>query len=35
MSHEQERLKRLRDRQLADRDPLAKQKEFQLLSVNP
>jgi len=29
MSNEQERLKRLRERQLADRDPLVKQKQFQ------
>lgn len=29
MSNEQERLKRLRDRQLADRDPFEKQKRFQ------
>ena len=29
MSNEQERLKRLRERQLTDRDPLVKQKQFQ------
>ena len=29
MSKEQERLKRLRERQLTDRDPLVKQREFQ------
>lgn len=29
MNDEQERLKRLRERQLADRDPLVKQKQFQ------
>jgi uncharacterized membrane protein len=29
MSNEQERLKQLRERQLADRDPLVKQKQFQ------
>jgi uncharacterized membrane protein len=29
MSNEQERLKRLRERQLADRDPLVKQTKFQ------
>ena len=29
MSDEQERLKRLRERQLTDRDPLVKQKQFQ------
>ncbi len=29
MSNEQERLKRLRERQLTDRDPLVKQREFQ------
>ncbi len=29
MNNEQERLKRLRERQLADRDPLVKQRQFQ------
>jgi len=29
MSNEQERLKRLRERQLTDRDPLVKQRDFQ------
>jgi len=29
MSNEQERLKKLRERQLTDRDPLVKQKQFQ------
>ncbi|HSQ39859.1 MAG TPA: hypothetical protein VLM78_06840 [Anaerolineales bacterium] len=29
MNNEQERLKRLRERQLTDRDPLVKQKQFQ------
>jgi hypothetical protein len=29
MSNEQEKLKRLRERQLTDRDPLVKQREFQ------
>jgi hypothetical protein len=29
MSNEQERLKRLRERQLTDRDPLVKQRQFQ------
>jgi len=29
MSNEQDRLKRLRERQLTDRDPLVKQKQFQ------
>ncbi len=29
MSNEQERLRRLRERQLTDRDPLAKQRQFQ------
>lgn len=33
MNDEQERLKRLRDRQLADRDPLVKQKQFQSTSA--
>jgi hypothetical protein len=33
MNDEQERLKRLRDRQLADRDPLVKQKHFQSTSA--
>ena len=33
MNNEQERLKRLRDRQLADRDPLVKQKKFQSTSA--
>lgn len=33
MSNEQERLKRLRERQLTDRDPLEKQKQFQHISV--
>jgi len=33
MSDEQERLKRLRDRQLNDRDPLVKQKQFQRMSA--
>jgi len=33
MDNEQERLKRLRDRQLADRDPLVKQKKFQSTSA--
>ena len=33
MSNEQERLKRLRERQLTDRDPLVKQKQFQRSSA--
>ena len=33
MNNEQERLKRLRERQLADRDPLVKQKDFQRTSA--
>ena len=33
MNDEQERLKRLRDRQLTDRDPLVKQKKFQSTSA--
>jgi hypothetical protein len=33
MNDEQERLKRLRDRQLADRDPLVKQNQFQTTSA--
>lgn len=33
MNDEQERLKRIRDRQLADRDPLVKQKKFQSTSA--
>lgn len=33
MSNEQERLKRLRERQLADRDPLVKQTNFQRASA--
>ena len=32
-NQEQERLKRLRDRQLADRDPLVKQRQFQRTSA--
>ena len=32
-NQEQERLKRLRDRQLADRDPLVKQRQFQRVSA--
>ncbi|MBN2387358.1 MAG: hypothetical protein JXB85_10080 [Anaerolineales bacterium] len=32
-SNEQERLRRLRERQLADRDPLVKEREFQRRSV--
>ncbi len=33
MSNEQERLKRLRERQLADRDPLVKQRQFQRVTT--
>lgn len=33
MNNEQERLKRLRERQLTDRDPLMKQKQFQRTSA--
>ena len=33
MDNEQERLKRLRERQLADRDPLVKQRKFQSTSA--
>jgi hypothetical protein len=33
MSNEQERLKRLRERQLTDRDPLVKQRQFQRASA--
>ena len=33
MNNEQDRLKRLRDRQLADRDPLVKQNKFQSASA--
>ena len=32
-NQEQERLKRLRDRQLSDRDPLVKQRQFQRVSA--
>ena len=32
-NQEQERLKRLRDRQLSERDPLVKQRQFQRMSA--
>jgi hypothetical protein len=34
MSNDQERLKRLRERQLTDRDPLMKQKQFQRVTAH-